>query len=377
MNVRFLTLDRVRVSAVLMVFLFHTVRYFDTMPWHVKSTSPTMAATAWTVFWSLCLMPVLFGISGAALRLSLEGKTTAGVILDKTKRILLPFVLGIFLLAVPQVYVEAVTQQGFQGSFLDFIPEVFKGFYGFGGNFPWMGLHLWYLGVLFIFSVICLPLFQFFKKTGFYEHLQELTDNSLLLFTPIVDIWIIDTVLSPEGILGRRDFGGWNLFVYLVIFLYGALYLGDREIVSKIRDHRFRSLFTGLLAGVAVMWLLHQGQPDYGFNRQTLILNGLRATAAWCLTLAWIGWLHQPFIRLDRWIRRLNPWVLPIYMLHQTVIVLIGWQMLKWSLPAAAAFPILLLLSALAIWILCKGYHLTRNRKEQKHIAPPERKHTL
>lgn len=377
MNVRFLTLDRVRVSAVLMVFVFHTVRYFDTMPWHVKSDSTSLAATGWTVFWSLCLMPVLFGISGAALRLALEEKAAAAVVLDKTKRILLPFILGIFLLAVPQVYVEAVTQRGFQGSLLDFIPEAFKGFYGFGGNFPWMGLHLWYLGVLFIFSLMCLPLLRFFKKTGLYEQLQELTDNSLLLFTPVIDMWIIDTVFNPNGILGRRDFGGWNLFVYLVIFLYGALYLGDREIVSKIRDCRFRSLFTGLLAGLAVLWLLYQGQPDYGFNRQTLILNGLRATAGWCLTLAWVGWLHQPFVRLDRWIRRLNPWVLPVYMLHQTVIVVIGWQMIGWALPVAVALPVLLLLSALTVWLLCKAYYLTSIPKGRKRSASPERKQIL
>lgn len=374
MGVRFTTLDRVRVSAVLMVFLFHVVRYFDTMPWHVKSTALSLAATYWTRFWCLALMPVLFAISGAALRLAVEDKMPSAVISDKTKRLLLPLLVGIFLLAVPQVYVEAVTQQGFRGSFIAFLPHAFQGFYGFGGNFPWMGLHLWYLGVLFIFSVLCLPLLRFFRKLGLYGRLEELTDNSLLLFTPIVDIWVLDTLFNPNGLWGRRDFGGWNLFVYLVVFLYGALYLGDREIVSKIRDFRFRTLFTGLLAGLAVLWLLSYGEPAYGFNRQTLILNGLRSTAAWCLSLAWIGWLHQPFARVDRWVRRLNPWVLPVYMLHQTVIVLIGWEMRSWQLPAAAAFPLLFLLSAFTVWMLCKPFKLLTTPHKRKNSAHPERK---
>lgn len=365
MKIRFLTLDRVRVSAVLMVFLFHTVRYFDTMPWHVKHPETVLAATAWTVFWSLSLMPVLFGISGAALRLTLEIKPQKTVIVDKVRRVLIPFVVGIFVLAVPQVYIEAVTQHGFRGTFLAFIPEVFQGFYGFGGNFPWMGLHLWYLGVLFIFTVLCLPIFSYFKKIGFDAYLQELTDHSLILFTPIIDIWVVDTILSPEGILGRRDFGGWNLFVYLVLFIYGYLYFGDREIVSKIRDYRFQSLFTGFLAALAVLWIMNQGEPGYGFNRHTLILNGLRATAAWCLTLAWIGWMHQPFPQIDHWIRRLNPWVLPVYMLHQTVIVCIGWLMMGWTLSIPLKFTLLLFFSALGVGALCGGYHFVMSRKQQ------------
>lgn len=356
MKTRFLTLDRVRVSAIVMVFIFHSVRYLDTMPWHVKNSVASLGATGWTIFWCLFLMPVLFAISGAAVRWSLEGNKNTTLILAKCRRLLLPFILGVFLLGIPQVYVESVTQHGFRGSLLEFIPAAFEGFYGFGGNFPWMGLHLWYLAVLLIFSVICLPLFRFFERIRFHVYLQDLTDNSLLLFTPIADIWIIDTLLNPNGILGRRDFGGWNLFVYLVVFIYGYLYFGDREIVSKLREYRFQSLFTGLLAGFAVLWILYQGEPVYGFNRQTLILNSLRATAAWCLSIAWIGWLHQPFPRWDGWVRILNPWVLPVYILHQPIIVWAGWLLLGWNLSIPLKLLILLLLSALITGGLCTIY---------------------
>ena len=35
--------------------------------------------------------------------------------------------------------------------------------YGFGGNFAWMGLHLWYLLMLFVFSGLMLPVFQWIR----------------------------------------------------------------------------------------------------------------------------------------------------------------------------------------------------------------------
>ena len=54
-------------------------------------------------------------------------------------------------------------QGSFGGSFFEFYPHYFDGMYGLGGNFVWMGLHLWYLEILFILSLLCLPLFAWFK----------------------------------------------------------------------------------------------------------------------------------------------------------------------------------------------------------------------
>lgn len=357
---RFLTLDRVRISAILMVFLFHINRYFDTMPWHVKSSQSSLVATGWVIFWSLFIMPVIFGVSGASVRLSMDDKSYGAIIGSRVTRLLLPFILGTFVLGIPQVYIEAVSYHRFSGSLLAFIPESFKGFYGFGGNFPWMGLHLWYLGVLFIFTLLCVPVFQYLRKHNFYVLMQELTDHTILLFTPIIDIWIVDTLFSPQGILGRRDFGGWNLFVYLVVFIYGFCYYGDRDIVSKIRDQRFMYTFAGAASAAGVLWVYGSGVPEYGFTLPVLSLNLLRSIAAWCLSSAWIGWLHQPFPRADKWVRQLNPFVLPIYILHQPVIVFIGWLMAAWNLPTGLKGILLTGASGLVVCGLCMGWRAIR-----------------
>ena len=74
----------------------------------------------------------------------------------------MPLLFGIFVVIAPyQVYLERVHRGQFQGSFWSFYPHYFEGWYGIqeGGNFAWMGIHLWYLEVLFVFSLIALPLF--------------------------------------------------------------------------------------------------------------------------------------------------------------------------------------------------------------------------
>ena len=61
----------------------------------------------------------------------------------------MPLVVNIFSLCILQVYLERITHHEFTGSIFDFLPHYFEGIYGFGGNFAVVGMHLWYLAVLF------------------------------------------------------------------------------------------------------------------------------------------------------------------------------------------------------------------------------------
>jgi len=77
---------------------------------------------------------------------------------DRVLRLLVPFVSGVLVIVPPQVWVERVGHGAFAGSFFAFYPHYFDGLYGFGGNFAWIGLHLWYLLLLFLITVVLAPL---------------------------------------------------------------------------------------------------------------------------------------------------------------------------------------------------------------------------
>ncbi|MCL4517408.1 MAG: hypothetical protein M1379_17815 [Firmicutes bacterium] len=74
-------------------------------------------------------------------------------------RLAVPWALVVFILSPHQVYIERLTHRQFSGSFAGFLPHYFDGWYGIApnGNFAWMGLHLWYLLFLFLFSTVTLP----------------------------------------------------------------------------------------------------------------------------------------------------------------------------------------------------------------------------
>ena len=157
---------------------------------------------------------------------NLVGTRGAGkFIKDKVLRLLVPFVVGIFTHASLQVYLERHTQGGFQGSYFEWLPHYFEGLYGLGGNFAWIGMHLWYLLVLFLASIIFLPLFQWLKNGSGAPVLARL--NNLLakpgvMYLLALPIMLLLVAPDPDGLFGRRDFGGWNLLSYSRAVIFGS-----------------------------------------------------------------------------------------------------------------------------------------------------------
>lgn len=159
-------LDWLRVLAILMVFLFHSGRFFVPDDWHVKNPTTYQGLAYVAAVVIVWMMPLIFLVSGASTFYAL-GKRGGGVFLkDRALRLLVPLVVGIFTHIMWLVYLDRITHHQFIGSFFQFVPTYFDGLYGFGGNFAWMGLHLWYLLLLFVYSLVCLPLFLWLRHGG-------------------------------------------------------------------------------------------------------------------------------------------------------------------------------------------------------------------
>jgi glucan biosynthesis protein C len=158
-------IDGLRVFAILVVFLFHNARFFDLEDWHVKNAETSLGFTIFIVFTSQWIMPLFFILSGLSTFYALRFQTVKQYIWSKVRRLAVPLMVGMFTHVSYQVYLERLTHGDFTGSFLEFLPHYFEGGYGFGGNFAWMGLHLWYLEMLLVYSLLMLPFFLWLRST--------------------------------------------------------------------------------------------------------------------------------------------------------------------------------------------------------------------
>jgi peptidoglycan/LPS O-acetylase OafA/YrhL len=346
-------LDWLRVCAILAVFVYHCSLVFGTDPSSIKNPTTYPLVNDLSDSAALWGMPMIFIISGASVFLALgknsPGRYLKGIVL----RLLVPLIFGTFTHIAFQVYLENLHKGTFSGSFFDFYPHYFDGMYGFGGNFAWMGMHLWYLEALFIFSILCLPLYWWLKKrsSGQYllKRLGDFLGKSGAIYLLALPAIILFNILNPDS-WGTTVMGGWSIFNYLVFFISGFVIISNERLQLSIKNMRWISL------GIAIItWLTFDfiwealGDPSYG-SWQYFI-----GTAIWCLS-AWC-WLHTIFGFAFRHLRQTNHFLsyaneatLPFYILHQTVIFSIAYYVVGWNIPDLLKW-VLILIPSFAISI--------------------------
>jgi peptidoglycan/LPS O-acetylase OafA/YrhL len=338
-------LDWMRILAMLAVFVAHCGRFFDSQGWHVKNatTYPGMDLIAGLlVTW---LMPLMFAISGASLFYSVR-KGPVRFLQDKVRRLLVPLLVGIFSHVILGVYLERLTQGRFRGSLLQFIPHYFDGLLFFGGNFAWMGLHLWYLEWLFLFSLACLPLFLWLADGSGRRLLVRLGDllaRPLGLYLLALPSTLLIPLLDPTNLfLGDRGWGGWSLPIYPFFLFAGFVIIANDGIQERMRRQRWLSLAAGilLLAAVGVI-TASQGEGRFGTPTYALVVMP-HSLASWCLVLAILGF-NMEHLNVGRPILRYaGEAVLPFYILHQTVILSLGYYIVRWQIPDLLKYVVIL-----------------------------------
>lgn len=334
-------LDWLRVCAILAVFVFHCSRFFDTDDWHVKNPTTHFGVQVWVTILANWLMPVIFVISGASLFYATGSRGVARFVIDKVRRLLVPLVVGVFTHVILQVYLERLTHGQFSGSLFAFIPRYFDGWYGFGGNFAWMGLHLWYLLVLFVYTLLLYPLFRWLLN-GVEQGVLRQAGNFLalpgaiyLLALPIAGLRIW---LDPGTFLGMVNFGGWPLPTYLLFFFYGFVVMSHEGLQRRIQHQRWVSLAGGTLGILSLLFIwASQGDPFFGTARYALIF-GIFSLSAWCYILAFFGFAHRHLTHSTPFLTYANEAVLPFYILHQTVLLVTGYFITRWDIPDVLKF---------------------------------------
>jgi glucans biosynthesis protein C len=343
-------LDWIRVLATLAVFIYHCFMFFNPWDWHVKNneTDPTYI-TALSLFMSAWLMPIFFAVSGINTYYALQKRSGRQYFKERLVRLGIPLLFGVMILTPPQIYMERVSHGQYSGSFFSWYPRYFDGVYleiGGSGNFAFVGLHLWYLLVLLIFSLITLPLFLKMKP-NISRELKPL--HLFLLSIPLIIISILVDIVN---------LGGWDIGFYLVIFLYGYFFFTKTSYKSVAQSLLPMTMTISILTTVFFVFGFMTGMPS-GNNGPSILLASVKAINCW-------GWLLVIFALSDKKLSYSNKWLkygnqasMPFYILHQPVIVMLGFMIadIDWSIPVKLVF-----LLIIAFVIIMAIYHFMISR---------------
>ncbi|MDJ0591135.1 MAG: acyltransferase [Pleurocapsa sp. MO_226.B13] len=357
-NNRRYDIDWLRVLATFTIFFFHCARFFDEENWHIKNERLDLGMSIFVGIVSQWIMPLFFVLSAKSAYYALSHRTDRQYLQERFKRLVIPLLFGIFVLIPPQVYIERLSHSQFSGSFIQFFPHYFDGFYAFGGNFAWMGLHLWYLEILFIFSLLTLPFFRYLRRETVGQKISQ-TANFFarpgvifLLAIPLSSSELLVN-LQPDGI-GRRDFGGWSLLTYLLFFLLGYSLSCDERFQQSIERHRAFALVLGIITTNVGLSLQMSGYSTRGF-----LFALLRAFNSWFWLVAILGFGSKYLTFSNPLLRYANKAVLPFYILHQTAIVIIGFLIVSWDASVMVKY---LVLSTSSFVVIVALYELVVKR---------------
>ncbi len=343
-NERRYDIDWLRVLAMLMIFLFHCARFFNYEDWQVKNNQLDFGMSVFVEIVSQWIMPLFFILSAISVYFALDYRNNRQYINERFKRLVVPLVFGIFVIVPPQVYIERVSHSEFAGSFVQFFPHYFDGLYGFGGNFAWMGLHLWYLEILFIFSLLTIPIFRYLRKETMQNFISRIAISFKkpgIIFLLALPIFFMELLvnLQPDGV-GIRDFGGWSLLTYLIFFILGYLIASNLQFRASIERHRKIALLLGVLTTISGFFLL-----EAGHSSRTYFFAFLRAFNSWFWLVAILGFGSKYLNFNNGLLKYSNEAVLPFYILHQTIIVIVGFYIASWDVGVIMKFLILSIVS--------------------------------
>jgi len=352
-------LDWLRVLAILVVFLYHSTRFFNLGDWHVKNGNIYVWLEIWNVFATRWMMPLFFIISGASLFYAME-KTSgwSRFYVDKFLRLMIPVIVASVTHAALQVYLERLTHGQFSGSFFSFIPEYFNGIYmdtGMSGNFAFHGMHLWYLFFLFVYSLGCYHFFACLRGSGegFLNRVTEHMANPGIMYLWFPMPLLIMKAIIPQAVL-QAGSGGWGFLYYIWFLISGFMIVSNERLQQNIKNLRWVSLCLGVVILAAYIFQL--------FHPSRIIISGwindwvytlLSFFSAWCWLFAILGF-GMRVLSFDRpWLRYANESVMPFYILHQTVLLVFGYYIMTWKIHDAMKWALVFILSFSVITGLC------------------------
>ena len=378
-------LDWLRVFAILLVFFMHCSKIFDYHTTVVFNTVRSPVLSAFRDFSLLWVMPLFFVLSGAAVFLSKGADKTWGFIKSRFLRLLVPLIfIGTFIINPLYVYIERLSSGEAASGFFQWYPQFFDGMYGFGGNFAPLGqgTHLWYLEFLFIYSLILLPLFARSKKVGI-SYLSKLSihfEKPWALFFLFLPISAVAAAFEIIGLGGLRVMGGWDPISYLLFLGYGYLIFSNAKIGETIKK------YSPIYLAVAIILTALLLDSHFGFilkipglTRHDLLNDGallplnqslwvavqaLRGLLGWCWIIGLLGLGHRFLNFNNKFLAYGNEGVLPFYIMHHTVIYIIGYYVIQWSGNIGSKFLIISIISftiIMAIYeILIRRFNLLR-----------------
>jgi len=321
-------IDWLRVIAIGLLLIYHIAIIFQ--PWAMLIgfiRSDELMESLWKPMTMLNVwrIPLLFYVSGMGVYFAIRKRNWKELLLERSKRILLPFLFGM-LAIVP----------------LHFL--VFQEFYNLPSGYFVHPAHLWFLGNICVYVLILLPLFYYLKKIEerrFRKILSSFMSNPIGPLSLSV-FFILETILVKPQVFEMYAQTWHGFFIGLLAFFFGFLlvYSGKTFWQTVLK---WRWLYLGLAAGLYIIRLMvfELKSPAY--------LIAVESNS-WIFAVFGFGYkyLNKPGAAISY----LSQAAYPIYIIHMFVLYAGAMIILPLEIPVILKFISILLFTGTVCYLI-------------------------
>ena len=303
-------LDYLRVLSILLLFPVHTFMIWNNygQKFYVWGGENRVLSSL-IIIVNPWFMPILFVISGICARYSLERRGVKEFVNERIKKLLVPLAAGMVLLVPIQTFYARKFFLQYEGGVI----ENFKFFYthltdfsGYDGCFT--PGHLWFILFLFLISIVSLVVFKFIPYDKVSNRISKLSTWK------IVSLFFVVWCMYYIG-----NIGGFSLGKDITLFLLGYYFFSNDEVMEKLKQSSMILLIIFLIFTI-VLTISYYNYSYYG----DLLVNFVGFIGVCALLAGGEKMLNKE----TRFINYFNKASFPVYILHQTILVVLGYYTL-------------------------------------------------
>lgn len=382
-KVRRYDLDWLRVLVFGLLIIFHIAIGFDETGVAVYGYGNDQLGGVWlslfiffTHEWRL---PLLFLIAGMGTCFAFGSRTTREFLNERSFRLLVPLLFAmIFILIFPR-YVQFLSSSGMEVSFIEYV----KGWFGKLG-FVAHPQHLWFLVNLFVYSLICAPMFSIIRRNpggrvvGLIKWCFKVKNGRGLLLLMPLPLVFVEFITRPflPGMVGL----GYEFFWYLILFITGYLCIIAKEefweSLEKIRGSSIvlgcvlmvLSIFSFVMLGVEgsgdlwgsegtrARYIFEGGWMLAGFGFWEVpmghIISIIHSMNAWAWCMVCFSWGAKYLNKPSKQLSYLNRGVYPFYVVHLPFTLVSLYYLKDVELYWVFKFLIITMITAAGCWLV-------------------------
>lgn len=332
-------IDNIRNIAILLLFPVHTFMIWNDFGsgFYIWLGENRVLSTL-IVLVNPWFMPILFVLAGMSARYALEKRTEKEFIVQRIRKLLIPFISGMLFLVPFQTLYARKYFNHFEGGILENWKYFFThltDFSGYDGAFT--PGQLWFILYLFLISMISILLFRYLPYKKVSSKIERLP--IAVIFLLFIPIWLM-------YYLG--NFGGFSIGKNLALFLIGYYVLSNDVVMEKI-EKNIKWIAGLCIIGTVALVVLYYCFSYYG----DLWINYI----GWNSILVLLVFGKRKLNKRTRFTDYFNKASYSIYILHQSTLVAVAYYVVQVS-------------DVLLVQILCIGlgsfvltialYHLVR-----------------